>query len=117
MGDWVNSNLPDYPVTACNSNKTAIPIKIVRKIFLLRQATKIASTPAIKRKLPQEISTVPPGASSSGTIIAVNAAGGTKRRARCNPGGTEKRPNNKINDNRVTKVTTPTITIVTQNDI
>ena len=94
-----------------------MPIRMVRKIFLLRQATMIATKPANSRTLFKEIFTVPPGASSSGRIMAVSAAGGTKRRARCKPGGTENRPNNKINDNRVAKVTKPTASITSHTDI
>ena len=55
-----------------SSHSKAMPAEIVSQAFLVRQATRHASTPASKRWFPMDRLSTPPGFSNSGKISAAN---------------------------------------------
>src|SRR5579859_5474620 len=93
-----------------------MPTTIVSRTFLVRQATRMASRPAISRALPTEISSDPLGRKRAGATSAERTATGTKRRACCKKGGICAFPRNTMKERRIPKVSSPTTRIVIQSN-
>ena len=101
-------------IIICNTQNATMPMTMVSTVFFVRQATKMASTPASRRGLVSETSSVPVCMTSSGTTMAVRMATGTKRSALRKSGGASHRPLNAMNESRVRKVSAPMTTMTIQ---
>src|SRR5450759_4499713 len=80
---------------------------MVRRTFLVRQATKIASAPGYSCGLRREKSRVELRVTSWGRIIADKTAIGTNRKARRNQPGTFSLWSRRMNERRVPNVSRP----------